>query len=176
VNHREEKIAEKAKKIRLAVFDVDGVFTNGQLYFTETHEYKMFHVHDGLGIKMLLESGIHVGIISGHTSPLVATRLTSLGIDPTAILLGSTDKLPAFKRLLEKYQLPCEAASYMGDDLPDLPVIRQAGLGISVPNGAKWVQEQASWITQKAGGDGAVREVCELILRAQNRLEHYIEL
>ena len=162
-------IAEKAKSIKLLLLDVDGVMTDGRLYFSENGiESKAFNVLDGHGIKMLQATGVEVGIITGRQSEMVKRRAGNLGI---AILLqGREDKLTAVNEIISAKGLSLKEVAYIGDDLPDLSAIRQVGLGISVPNGYKLVQEQAQLITEARGGEGAVREICDMIMEAQGTL------
>lgn len=164
------KIIEKAKKIKLVIFDVDGVLTDGRLYFDpHGNEMKVFHVHDGFGVRQLLTNGIEVAIISGRESPAVAKRMARLGIQH--VYQGQENKVPIFEELLNKLNLDPEQIAYIGDDLLDIPLIKRAGLGMTVPNAYPLVKEYASFQTENAGGYGAAREVCDLILLAQGKLE-----
>lgn len=164
-----DDLITKASQIRLLALDVDGVLTDGRLYFSaQGDELKAFHSLDGHGIKQLKKAGIEVAIITGRTSPLTARRAGDLGI--TLLQQGREDKAEALTELLAELDLPPEAAAYMGDDLPDLGAIQMAGLGASVPNGHWYVREHADYCTELNGGEGAVRELCDLILQAQNRL------
>lgn len=165
-----QEILEKAKNIKLLVLDVDGVLTNGKLYFSNTgDEMKAFSTLDGLGIKMLQNYGVNVAIITGRQSDLVQRRAENLSIQ--YILQGREDKLTAMNELTTSLNIDLEHVAYMGDDLPDLPAIRKASLGITVANGHAFVIEHADWTTNANGGNGAVREACELILRAQGKLK-----
>jgi len=165
-----ESILEKAKKIKLVIFDVDGVLTDGRLYIPDEQiQYKAFHCHDGLGIKLLMQSGIQVGIITSHDSPLITHRMKSLGV--SHVYQGQEKKMAAYVHLLETLGLKDEEVCYVGDDLPDLPLIRKAGLGITVANAPSFMYNHADWKTNQRGGHGAVREICELIMTAQNTLE-----
>jgi 3-deoxy-D-manno-octulosonate 8-phosphate phosphatase (KDO 8-P phosphatase) len=164
------ELLAKAAQIKLAVFDVDGVFTNGQLHFGPTgDEQKVFYVQDGLGIKWLLQNNIEVAIISGRSTQAVKDRLTQLGVQH--IHQGQENKLPVLQKLLQQLQLTPEQVAYAGDDLPDVPIIARVGLGIAVNNAHAVVKQQAYWTTQNTGGLGAVREICELLLFAQDKLE-----
>lgn len=163
-------ILEKAKKIKLMVFDVDGVLTNGQLFFaTDGSELKAFNILDGQGIKMLQRCGIQTALITGRTSSIVAKRAKDLGIEH--LYQGREDKLVALKELLKNTGISMEATAYTGDDLPDLAAIRAAGLGFTVANAHPFVAKHADWQTQLAGGAGAVREICDFILEAQGQLD-----
>lgn len=163
-------IKEKAKKIKLMVFDVDGVLTNGQLFFaTDGCELKAFNILDGQGIKMLQKCGIQTALITGRNSSIVAKRAKDLGIEH--LYQGREDKLVALKELLQNTGITMEETAYAGDDLPDLAAIRAAGLGITVANAHPFVAKHADWQTQLAGGAGAAREICDLILDAQGQLD-----
>lgn len=162
-------IIEKAKPITLLALDVDGVLTDGKLYFGNSgEEMKTFNILDGLGIKLLRDHGITTAIITGRCSDLVARRAAELGIEH--IYQGREDKLVALDELRRDLSLEFEQIAYMGDDLPDLSAIRQAGLGITVATGHCFVAQHADWQTEAGGGEGAVREACELILKAQGAL------
>ncbi len=159
-------IFEKAALIRLLIFDVDGVLTDGSLYLgKEGEEYKAFYARDGLGMTMLQSTGVTIGIITARNSPVVTHRMQSLGIEH--VLQGKHDKLTAFKQLTEKLQLDYQQVAYLGDDLIDVPVMRQVGLAIAVADADVLTIKHAHWQTQAAGGRGAAREVCELIMKAQ---------
>lgn len=164
-----DDLMTKAARIQLLALDVDGVMTDGRLFFTAGgDEFKAFHSLDGHGVKQLRKAGIEVAIITGRNSPLTAKRARDLGIQH--LQQGREDKEAALRELLASLSIPAENAAYMGDDLPDLGAIMLAGLGISVPNGHWYVREQADYCTETGGGEGAVREICDLILQAQNRL------
>ena len=163
-------LLQRAKAVRLAIFDVDGVLTDGRLYFlADGSEFKTFNTLDGHGIKMLIASGVQTAIISGRSSPVVERRAANLGIQH--LIQGREDKLVVLEQLLGELGLGYEEVAYLGDDLPDLPVIRRVGLGMAVANAAAFVREHAHGITTARGGEGAAREFCELILRAQGSLE-----
>lgn len=159
----------KAKKIKLIIFDVDGVLTDGGLYFSdEGIELKRFNALDGLGIKLLKQNGIEPAVISARNTPNVTYRMENLGIEH--YYQGQNDKLIAFNELLTKLSLSADEVAYMGDDIIDLPVMRNIGLPIAVANAHDLVKENACIITDKKGGHGAVREVCDFLLKAQ---DHY---
>jgi 3-deoxy-D-manno-octulosonate 8-phosphate phosphatase (KDO 8-P phosphatase) len=161
---------EKAAAIRLLVLDVDGVLTDGRLYFSEDgNELKSFDTQDGHGIKMLQQAGIACAIITGRNTQLVARRAKNLGI--VHLLQGREDKLVALRELTTSLNLPLDSVAYAGDDWPDLPAILAAGLGIAVANAHEALLQRADYVTQKAGGRGAVREVCDLILKAQHKYD-----
>jgi len=163
-------VIKAAKKIKLLLLDVDGVLTNGRLYYGNSgEELKAFDIQDGLGIKLLQKGGIYVGIITGRSSSLLQRRADELDIQP--LIQGREDKLTALNELLATMDISLEEIAFMGDDLPDLAVIRRVGLGITPANGNHIIASQALWQTRRSGGDGAVREVAELLLRSQGKLE-----
>ncbi|MCL6415231.1 HAD family hydrolase [Aestuariirhabdus sp. Z084] len=165
---------EKAKQVRLAVFDVDGVLTNGQLLFSENgEELKAFSTLDGQGIKMLQRAGIETAIITGRTSQLVARRAKNLGI--SHLVQGREDKLIALKELLPSLQLELHQVAYLGDDLPDLAAIRHVALGAAVANAHSFVKQHAIAVTQSSGGQGAAREFCDALLAAQGKLQSALD-
>lgn len=167
-------VLEKAAPIKLLIFDVDGVLTDRKIYFADDgHEYKAFNAHDGHGIKMLLSTGVEVGVITTRHSPVVERRMHELGVKH--LYQGQQNKLLALETLMQTLQLPLEQIAYVGDDLPDLPIMRRVGLGIAVADACDYVCQHADWQTQAAGGKGAAREVCELIMQAQGTLEEVCE-
>ncbi len=165
-----ENVLTRASRIKLAAFDIDGVFTNGQLWFTDDgREFKAFHVLDGLGIKLLASAGIKVAIISSRFSPVVARRCAELGIE--LLYQDQADKLACYQRLLAALKLTAEQCAYTGDDLPDLPVLKRVGLAMAVANAHPLLPPHCHYVTRSSGGAGAVREVADLILHAQGRLQ-----
>lgn len=161
-------LRDKAQRIRLAVFDVDGVFTDGRLYYGPDGEiFKPFHVRDGHGVKALQRAGIEVAIISGRNSPSVSYRMRELGV--THVHQGIGDKASCLNDLLRELNIAADAAACTGDDVPDLPMLERAGLAIAVPDGHAMVRAAAHWVTPHAGGQGAVRDVCDLLLQAAGR-------
>ena len=168
-----QNIYDKAKRIRLAIFDVDGVLTDGSLYLTDGgEEIKAFHSRDGHGMKMLRESGVELAIITGRSSRCVEARAKNLGVD--LLFQGVADKARGFAELLASRQLDATAAAYMGDDVVDLPVLRRCGLALTVPDAPLAVKQHADYVTRAPGGRGAAREVCELIMHAQGTLERQL--
>jgi 3-deoxy-D-manno-octulosonate 8-phosphate phosphatase (KDO 8-P phosphatase) len=164
-----QDILERARKIRLVIFDVDGVLTDGRLILDDRGtEYKAFHSRDGHGMKMLQETGVRIGIITGRSSEVVKHRMASLGIEH--VYQGQKDKLVAYADLKTKLVLQDEQIAYVGDDVVDLPVMRQVGLAIAVADAHDWVKKHAHWHTPQPGGHGAARDVCELIMEAQQQL------
>lgn len=163
-------LLDRAKNIRLAIFDVDGVLTDGRLYFMpDGTEFKSFNTLDGHGIKMLIASGVETAIISGRKSPLVELRAANLGIKH--LIQGREDKLVALDELRERVPVTLEQIAFLGDDLPDLPVMRRVGLGMAVATADSFVRQHAHGVTNNAGGAGAAREFCEFIMRAQGTLD-----
>lgn len=169
-----QDILEKAAKIRLVIFDVDGVLTDGKLFFDEAgNEYKSFHARDGHGIKMLRGSGVEVAVISGRKSSTVGRRLASLGI--SNVFQGQEDKLPAFSKLCADLDIAPHQVAHVGDDLLDLPLMMRVGLAVAVNDANPGIIPYAHWRTSATGGCGAAREVCELIMKAQDSLKAAIE-
>ena len=163
-------ILARAAKIRLAVFDVDGTLTDGRLWYGEDgRETKAFHVHDGLGLKRLQANGVQVAIITARISHPVALRAEELDI--AHVYQGQGDKRACLRELLDALGLTAAQAAFVGDDLPDLAPMRMAGLAVAVANAHPWLAGQAHWQTRHRGGDGAAREVCDLILLAQGKAE-----
>ena len=165
-----QSIAERAQRIKIAVFDVDGVMTDGALYLSDAgEEIKAYHVLDGHGVKMLKQSGVQLAIITSRTSRGVERRAENLGI--SHLYQGVENKLVTFNSLLGALQLDAAQASYMGDDLLDLAVLRRAGLAVTVPDAPAFVKQHVHYVTQARGGQGAVRECCELIMSQQGTLQ-----
>lgn len=161
-----DTLIERARDIRLLVLDVDGVLTDGRLYFSNRgEEQKCFHVRDGAGIVQLLKSGLQIAVISGRSSKAVERRMSELGV--TWVRQGISDKLAALRELLDILALGPQAVASVGDDTPDLPIFGVARLAIAVADAHSSVKSQAHFITQANGGQGAVREVCDLIMESQ---------
>ncbi len=155
-----------AQTVRLMAFDVDGVFTDGTLYYgIDGDALKAFNILDGLGLKLLQKAGIQTAIITGRQSPMVERRFSELGVD--FVIQGREDKGQALQNLMNELALEKKDVGYMGDDFPDLTALDIAGFFASVPNAPSQVQEAASFVTLKSGGQGAVRELCEFLLEAQ---------
>lgn len=164
------EVIERARQVRLLAMDVDGVLSDGRLYFSASgDELKGFNILDGQGIKLLQKAGLVTALITGRHSPLTARRAGDLGI--THLYQGREDKLVALGELAGDLGLRLSQCAYIGDDLPDLSAIRAAGLGVSVPNGYWHVRQAAHWCTRTPGGHGAVRELSDLILAARGDLE-----
>jgi len=161
---------DKAKQIKLLALDVDGTLTSGLIYYgPEGKEWRGFHVQDGLGIKLLQRVGIIVAIISAKRSESVLQRLNELKIEN--YYLGQNDKRIAYDDIKNKFGLKDEHIAYMGDDLPDLPLLRRAGFSITLPDAPTLIKQQADWVSSRQAGMGAVREACEFILTAQNQYD-----
>lgn len=163
-------LIEKAKKIKCLICDVDGVLSDGLLYLdNHGNELKTFHVQDGMGLKLLMAVGIEVAVITTARNQVVDHRMQQLGV--THYYKGQVDKRDAYQQLKKRLHLTDEQFAYIGDDLPDLPIIQQVGLGVAVANAVSQIKEFADWQTEQRGGHGGVREVCDLILNAQNKAE-----
>lgn len=171
----ESSLRAAARRIRLAVFDVDGVFTDGRVYFMPAgagggrEEIRVFDVQDGLGLKLLQKAGVDVGIISGRRSPLLAERMRELGV--RHVHLGHYHKAAAFEAILEETGVGADACACTGDDWPDIPLMQRAGLPIAVPNARPEVKAVARWTTDNPGGRGAVREICDRLIQARGRYD-----
>jgi 3-deoxy-D-manno-octulosonate 8-phosphate phosphatase (KDO 8-P phosphatase) len=162
--------AKRAKKVRLMLFDVDGVLTDGRLWYgPEGEALKSFHVLDGHGIKMLMQAGTSVALLSGRSSPAVAARAAELGIQH--VLQGIDDKKSAFEALAARLGVPAAETGFMGDEVVDLPVLRRCGFACAPAQAHELVRASAHYVTRAAGGGGAAREACEFVLRAQGRLK-----
>lgn len=166
----QKELIKKAALINLVIFDVDGVLTNGCFYLgSDSSEYSAFYSRDGHGIKMLLEAGIKVAIVSGRRSASVERRITDLGI--RYCYLGIANKIHALEQLQELLTLSLEQIAYVGDDLIDLPIMVRVGLSIAVQDADPFVLAHAHWQTVNRGGRGAARDVCELLLKAHGQLD-----
>jgi len=167
-------ILEKAARVRLLIFDVDGVLTDGSLFIGDDgQEYKAFNSRDGHGIKMLQKHGVTVGIITGRTSRVVDHRMANLGI--THVYQGKREKLPAFEELVAELGITPQETAYVGDDIVDLPVMRRAGLAIAVRDAHPLVIRHSHWQTPSCGGRGAARDVCEMLMEARGVLEQELD-
>jgi 3-deoxy-D-manno-octulosonate 8-phosphate phosphatase (KDO 8-P phosphatase) len=169
-----EELAEKAKIIEAILFDVDGVMTDGKIYCSEGGEtLKAFNAADGLGITLLRRFNVITGVISGRDSTALRFRLEDLNI--RHLYLGTRDKLAAFKQFLNEVKLTPEQVAFIGDDLPDLPVLTRCGFAVAPRNGCKEVRSKVDYVTDRLGGDGSIREVVELILKSKGLWEDYIK-
>ncbi|HQZ44743.1 MAG TPA: HAD family hydrolase [Usitatibacteraceae bacterium] len=166
---REVEAIARARAIRLALFDVDGVLTDGRLFYGPGGEaMKVFNILDGHGLKMLARSGVATGLLSGRRSEAAAARARELGI--AHVVLGADDKLAHFDRLRGELGLEASQCAFVGDDLPDMPVLARCGLAVAVANAVPEVKAIAHLVTVTAGGAGAAREVCDFVMRAQGTL------
>jgi len=167
-------VLQKAREIKLVIFDVDGVLTNGGLFLGDDgQEYKAFHSRDGHGMVMLMQTGVQIGIITGRSSDVVRIRMESMGIEH--VFQGHRDKIPPYEELKQKLGLDDSVIAYVGDDVVDLPIMRRAGLAIAVQDAHPFVKQHAHWQTSHGGGLGAGRDVCEMIMEAQGNLQTKLE-
>ena len=161
--------ADIAQSLKLLALDVDGILTDGRIYYGNNgEELKSFNIKDGLGIKLLQQAGVDIALITGRSSDIVARRAAELGIND--VIQGREDKLTALKSLCNDKGITLAECAYMGDDLPDLAAVRAAGLGLTVSDAALQVRNAADWISELAGGQGAVRQACEMILTLRGSL------
>jgi 3-deoxy-D-manno-octulosonate 8-phosphate phosphatase (KDO 8-P phosphatase) len=159
-----------AKKIRCVICDLDGVLTDGRIYLDNNNDQiKSFYIQDGLGLKLLMCAGIEVAVITGSNHPMIAHRMRQLDIKH--YFVGQTNKQQAYQDIKNTLNLHDDEFAYIGDDLPDRPIMQQTGLGVAVANAVKEVKDVANFVTTKKGGRGAVREVCDFILYAQEKFD-----
>ena len=169
-----DEVLQRASKIRLVLFDVDGVLTDGRLFFSDSgDEGKSFHARDGLGINLLQQTGVAVGIITARQSELVAHRARDLKIQH--LFQGRKEKFPAYRELCESLELSSSEVAFVGDDVVDLPIMLDVGLAVTVPQGHKLVKQHAHWTSPSEGGAGAARDVCELIMYSQNTYDDVMQ-
>lgn len=162
------------RQLKLLILDVDGVLTDGRLFFDhQGNEYKCFHARDGHGLKLLRQTGVEVAVISGRNSKSVALRMQNLGIEH--VYQGHENKRAAFAEILEQLNLSAEQAAHVGDDLLDLPIMTQVGFAVAVQDANFAVKKYAHWCTQTPGGQGAVREVCDLIMQVQGHFDSVLQ-
>jgi YrbI family 3-deoxy-D-manno-octulosonate 8-phosphate phosphatase len=167
-------LTDLCRPIELILSDVDGVLTDGGVvYDNQGIEIKKFHIRDGLGIKLWQKAGYHFGVLTARTSHIVKVRASELGIG--IVRQGFERKLPVAQEVMRQWNLQPQQVCYIGDDLTDLPVIRHVGLGVAVADAAADVRAAAAYITRLSGGQGAVREVIEMILQAQSRWEDVLQ-
>ncbi len=165
----EPSVRARLERLKLMVFDVDGVLTDAGLWYTEQGEtIKRFNALDGHGLKMLAVSGVQVALLTGRESPIVARRAAELGLG--AVVQNVRDKGAALDELVNRYGVVLEQTGFMGDDLIDLPAMQRAGFAASVPDAPSYITQAAHWVSERRGGFGAARECCDLILAAQQRL------
>ena len=169
-----QDILDKAAQIDLVIFDVDGVLTDGSLFYGDDgQEYKAFNSRDGHGIKMAQKHGLEFAIITGRSSKVVEHRVRNLGI--SHVYQGQRDKLPAFEALAAKLGILPGRIAYVGDDVVDLPVMTRVGFAVAVQDAHPFVKQHAHWITPHGGGRGAARDFCELWLEARGKLKEELE-
>ena len=165
---------QKLKSIKILILDVDGVLTDGRVIYTDSgEEIKRFDVRDGHGLKLLMRSGIEVILLTGRESKVVLHRARDLGIEH--VYQKALNKIEVYKTILAQRNLEDKEVGFVGDDLVDLPVLRKVGFAAAVPDAVPEVKEIVDYITTKKGGEGAVREICELLLKAQNKWEAVTE-
>jgi 3-deoxy-D-manno-octulosonate 8-phosphate phosphatase (KDO 8-P phosphatase) len=170
----QEELTRALSKIRLLLLDVDGVLTDGRIIYNDRgEETKVFHVRDGLGIRLLIQAGIEVGIVTGRSSRALFHRCRNLGI--TRVHDGVKDKVAALESILADAGLEKGKTAFVADDLPDLGIMGRVGLAAAVADAAPIVRDRADWVTEAPGGGGAVREVAEAILNAQGLWEQILE-
>jgi 3-deoxy-D-manno-octulosonate 8-phosphate phosphatase (KDO 8-P phosphatase) len=173
LDDKQAVLTERAKRTRLLILDVDGVLTDGRIILdSKDNELKSFHVRDGHGIKMLIKVGIQVAIVTGRYSAVVTRRAQELGI--SEVYQRCHIKTVAFDHILEKFGLREEEVAYMGDDIVDIPIFRRVGLSIAVNDAADEAKKHAIMVTRGRGGKGAVREVCDFLLKAKGLWEPLI--
>lgn len=164
-----DAVVERVRQLRLMAFDVDGVLTDGRLWYSkEGEQLKAFHVLDGHGLKLLLESGIIVALVTGRDGAVIGRRAAELGIG--LVQHGVRDKAQALQALAQEHGCNLSEVGYMGDDIIDVPAMQRAGFAASVPNAPAYVAQAAHWVSASPGGAGAVRDCCDLILAAQGKL------
>jgi len=165
----DQQIVDKAKKIKLLILDIDGVMTDGRIYYGNFgDEIKAFDVKDGFGLALLRRAGIEVAIVTAKKSKIAKLRAKDIGIK---WIYENHSKLKVFNKLLKKFRIDAQEACFVGDDLIDIPVLKSAGLPVTVPQAVNEVKTVSSYITRAGAGSGAVREICEIILKSQGRWE-----
>lgn len=163
-----DDVWQRAQKIKLLICDVDGVFSDGRIYLSNSgEELKAFHTRDGYGVRSLLTSGFNLAVITGRQSKIVENRMTALGV--THIYQGVDNKFEPYEALLALYGVTPEEVAYIGDDIVDLPVMNVVGLAVSVADGHPYVRQHAHFVTTLNGGHGALRELTDLLLLSQNK-------
>lgn len=161
------ELLSRAKSIELVLTDVDGVLTDGRLYYNNQGEtFTGFHILDGLGMRLLLKNHLTIGVLTGRKNPAVMHRMRELGVEH--VYQGLSDKMPAYESLLSKLKLTDAEVAYLGDDIPDMPILQRVGLSACPANGNHRVKDLVHWVTKAKGGKGAFRELAELIFEAKN--------
>lgn len=165
-----DDVRARARRVRLLGLDVDGTLSDGRLWYAaDGRELKAFSVLDGLGMKLLREHGVEVALITARDTPIVQARARELGL--RHVYQGARDKLASLEHLCQALSIELAQVAFMGDDLPDLPAMRAAGLAVAPSNAHPWVRERVHWCTRSGGGEGAVRELCDAILVAQDKAD-----
>ena len=173
MDEREPTVEERARRVRMLLLDVDGVLTDGTFVPLGDAETKRFHARDGIGVVLARRAGLKVGLISGRASSMVEARARELRMD--FVRLGVGDKLASLEEALAQESLDVSEVAFMGDDLPDLPILLRAGLAATVAEAPAFVRERVHYVCEARGGYGAVRELVELILTSQGRLDELVE-
>ncbi|WP_130536818.1 3-deoxy-manno-octulosonate-8-phosphatase KdsC [Thiomicrorhabdus indica] len=169
-----EKLIQKASKIKLLILDVDGVLTDNRLYYSnDGNEQKTFYTRDGHGMVMLRKSGVDMAIITGRKSELVAKRAQDLKI--AHLYQGVPDKLPSFQKLMAKLAISSDEVAYIGDDILDLPILMRVGLSITPADGEEEVKSRVDYVSPHKGGNGVVREICEMIMKSQDTWQQHMD-
>lgn len=169
-----EALAKRAGGLRWLLFDVDGVLTDGRLWYTANGEtLKAFHVHDGLAMKLAQRAGLHIGLFTGRTSEPLHRRAFELGLDH--VISASKDKAADFESFLQEQGLDASAVGFVGDDLPDIPVLKRCGLAMTPQNGAPEVRERVHWVVPRDGGAGVARAAIELVLRSRGDWQRLVD-
>ncbi len=169
-----EQVLGKAKKITLLISDVDGVLTDGSIYLGESGEMKRFSVNDGMGVALARFSPLRIALLSGRSSKATTIRARELKLEDN-VYQGYLNKIVAFKEICERFEVQKDEIAYIGDDYVDLPVMREVGLALAVPNGRPEVKNEADYTVEKSGGTGALSEAIELILKARGEFEPALE-
>lgn len=166
-------VLQRVLQLRLMAFDIDGIMTDGRLYMTESgEEMKAFHTLDGQGLKLLMASGVEVALLTARRSTIVERRSNELGI--RILRQGLSDKLAAMREIQSDLDISMDQSGYAGDDLVDLPILSRCGFSATVPDAPESIRSRVHYVTRKPGGMGAVREMCELVLKSQGNLENAI--
>ncbi len=169
-----EKLIQKASKIKLLILDVDGVLTDNRLYYSnDGNELKTFYTRDGHGMVMLRKSGVDMAIITGRESQLVAKRAQDLKI--AHLYQGVPDKLPSFQNLMDKLDISSDQVAYIGDDILDLPILMRVGLSITPADGEDEVKSRVDYVSPHRGGNGVVREICEMLMKSQDTWQQHMD-
>lgn len=173
LRHCPDDVRRRAARVRLVCFDVDGTLTDGRLYFDDAgREMKAFHVVDGQGLVQLRKTGVHIAFVTARAGEVARRRAQELGVEGHVAV---PDKLACVAEIAQRHGLALDEVAFMGDDLPDLRVMRHVGLSVAPANAHPWVLAHARWITQARGGEGAARELCDLLLVTQGHAERLFD-